>query len=163
MGDVGDHRRLRRPRPRPPPLPRAPTLEVQPLLVVRAGGALRPGVLQVLGRLGRQRLLGLEDGQRELHERLVVVLDQLVLGPEHTPTQAEPHIRLIVDRIEELRGDPLASLLKRLVVTGRKAAVDIVLTASTTHLDAWPEGLRRHIDRHGNTEILPDRRPADED
>ncbi|MFJ2781542.1 hypothetical protein [Kitasatospora sp. NPDC087315] len=49
-----------------------------------------------------------------------------------------------------------------MAVIGRNAGVDIVLTASTTHLDNWPVGLRQHFDRPGRTEILPDRRHYDE-
>ncbi|MFD9592023.1 hypothetical protein ACFWA9_04600 [Kitasatospora sp. NPDC059973] len=105
--------------------------------------------------------------EQMLTELLAEVDKRLARGREHTPTQAEPHIRLIVDRVElvhELLGRAeLGRLLGRLIITGRTAAVDTLLTASTTHLDVWPDGVRQHFDRPGCTEILPDRRTSDED
>ncbi|MEU3564141.1 hypothetical protein [Kitasatospora sp. NPDC006786] len=108
------------------------------------------------------------DGAEQLLTELLAEVDRRhARGHEHTPTQAEPHIRLIVDRVElvhEQLGDAkFGHLLHRLAVTGRKAAVDTVLTASTTHLDAWPDGVRQHFDQPERTEILPDRRQTDED
>ncbi|MFI8085841.1 hypothetical protein ACIF6L_34255 [Kitasatospora sp. NPDC086009] len=116
---------------------------------------------------GADRHTGPDGAQQLLTDLLAEVDKRHATGREHTPTEAEPRVRLVVDRVELvhelLGGDEFGHLLKRLLVTGRKAAVDTVLTASTTHLDAWPVGLRLHFDLPGHTEILPDRRQADED
>ncbi|MET9402108.1 hypothetical protein [Kitasatospora sp. NPDC002965] len=109
------------------------------------------------------------DGAEQLLTELLAEADKrLARGHEHTPTPDEPRIRLVVDQVDHIHEQlgssaPLGHLLRRLVVTGRRAAVDTVLTASTTHLDTWPDGLRQHFDQHGSTETLPDRRQTDED
>ncbi|MFJ6777451.1 hypothetical protein ACIQOV_41950 [Kitasatospora sp. NPDC091257] len=116
---------------------------------------------------GADRHTHIDGAEQLLTDVLTEVDRRYASGHEHTPTEAEPRIRLIVDQVDlahELLGKsaPFGHLLTRVAVIGRKAGVDIVLTASTTHLDRWPVGLHRHFDRPGTTEILPSRRHDDE-
>ncbi len=105
------------------------------------------------------------DGAEQfLTDALALVEQRNSRGREHTATEAEPRVLLLVDEAEQLlRQQPLADLLHRLAVTGRKAGVETALAVRDTTLQVWPLGLRQQYLTPENAEVLPPRRHHAED
>ncbi|MCC9312075.1 type IV secretory system conjugative DNA transfer family protein [Kitasatospora sp. RB6PN24] len=103
-----------------------------------------------------------DGAERMLAAALALVEQRRTHGPEHQPTPHEPHLRILVDEVEQVLRQPEAGrMLLQLALTGRPAAVDTVLTASTHRLDLWPLALRDLL--ADDTEHLPRPHPYTED
>ncbi|MER6364457.1 AAA family ATPase [Kitasatospora sp. NPDC001527] len=116
--------------------------------------------------VGADRRTGHDGAAQMLADALALVDARAARSDEHTPTEAEPRVLLLIDEADELMAQqkPTVEQLLRLVATGRRFAVGTALAVRDTTLQTWQwADLRDHYLSPDTAEHLPRRHSGEED